>query len=131
VRWKSIPNSFKMALPSMDMGLITGPKKPPVHDRSRKIEEWPPLMKIQLSSMNWPRKEKSLPESTRSDMAGFQNSNDGRMGLNLNVHLKSNAHPSQVLLGDGISMAWFYPSKGLNEFFSRAGKLKRSNIKTP
>jgi hypothetical protein len=58
-----------------------------------------------IVSVNQPSKAKLLQESTRSDMAGFQNSNDGRMSLNLNIHRKSNINLSQDLVGDRVSMA--------------------------
>jgi hypothetical protein len=63
-------------------------------------------------------------------MADIQNSNEGSMDLDLNIHPKPYMNLSQVLVGDGNSKAWFYPSKGLNELFSQAGKLVRSRTKT-
>jgi hypothetical protein len=72
------------------------------------------------SAMNTPQKE------------GFQNSNEfqcrERAGPSGTTQQQGSI-PTRVMIVNGRSRAWFYSSKGLNDLFSRAGKIVSPNTK--
>jgi hypothetical protein len=129
---RSVPVSFKMALPLTNKTPITSPNNSSFHDRSENSNQWPTLPKIHVSTSKLLPTTNQSPESKRSETDEVQNSNGPNMGLKDKPwQPEPSPIPNRVLVGTGDSKAWFYPSKGLNEFFSWAGKPAWSNTKTP
>jgi hypothetical protein len=121
-----VPQSFKMALPSMTGQLASN--SIPVKNSEGRDDEWLALpmilsstLTVEPTTVNEATLAKNTPEKEE-----FQNAEvHGPSWLN---HFQGPTAKRLMIVND-TNKAWFYPSKGLNEFFYRAGKLATSNTK--
>jgi hypothetical protein len=136
-----ISRSFKTALPSTIQRSISviQPGIP-----GALTEDWPSLPGTCSPESRDERRAISMPDSVpgiqnsefenttcnpSGTLSGFQNS----MIDQKETEPIRSMHPrnaNRILIHSGKYKAWFYPSKGLNELFSRAGKPITPGIKT-
>jgi hypothetical protein len=121
-----------MALPSTTNDLASNS----VHcnDSAVRFDEWPSLPASQSSKRNSEPAAAKVVKSAMNtpEREGFQISKepyygktDGPSGSTQN----QGPEAGRIMIVNDSKKAWFYPSKGLNELFYRAGKVATSNTK--
>jgi hypothetical protein len=126
-----MPQSFKMALPST----IQESASNSVHGKesNKTIDEWLALSANQRSkNMSLSSATKEAPSMMNSPKReGFQNSKElcyGKTNRPMSLAQNQDLKVNLIMIQNGSKKGWFYPSKGLNELFYRAGKLLRLTL---
>jgi hypothetical protein len=136
-----IPRSFKMALPSTIQGSnsVIQSGKP-----GALTEDWPSPLGTCSPEIRDERMAISKPDlvpgiqnsefenitcSPSGTLSGFQNSKIDQKETEP-IRSMHQGTANRILIHNRKYKAWFYPSKGLNKLFSRAGKPTTPGIKT-
>jgi hypothetical protein len=127
---RTVPMLFKMSIPSTTNASISSFSPTQTNHQDVTLLEWPSIPNIRLPHKT-PRSEaisSQVSSTAQSKAAELQNSNSESGKANQEPNLTRSVN--RILIQNGPARAWFYPSKGLNVLFSRAGKPKVPGIKT-
>jgi hypothetical protein len=122
---QTVPVSFKMVLPSTMNETSSSPKLAQPSRRNTSPEPWSSLSEIRSPRITQERTARSSPDS-----AMFESSTTGHRFRDLNFTKDGIQNLKPIQIQTGSAQAWFYPSKGLSELFSRAGKPRSPGGKT-
>jgi hypothetical protein len=116
-----VDKSFKMALPPTMDSPVVNLIKETSRDSHEQTNLWPPLPEIKLVQ-SLMMTSISGNDNMRSTISGIQES--FLMGQS---KVMPSPIPKHIQVANKSYRAWFYPSKGLNELFSRAGTVPNTS----